>query len=69
MPEYDYVCTTCIGSGTTSHGGEGSCCVTCQGYGLHLTQEGEELIEFLKRRGIDVPMSPLAEEELRGMIE
>lgn len=63
--EYDQKCWSCKGTG---EGNDGACSF-CEGYGHHLTREGRELVEFLKRRGVAFPMSPMAEEELRGMVE
>lgn len=64
MGQYDEICTKCFG-GTLND----ETCDTCEGYGYLLTPKGHDLIEFLKRRGIKVPMSPKAEDELRGMAE
>lgn len=68
MGQYDEKCSHCM-EGLVIHSDEEEDCVTCDGYGYLLTDKGHDLIEFLKRRGINVPMSPLAENELRGMIE
>lgn len=68
MGQYDNKCRQCDG-GVLIHGVEETVCDVCQGYGSLLTVEGYNLIEFLKRRGIAVPMSPQTEDELRGMVE
>jgi len=67
MGQYDEKCTHCLDG--VVHDDEGEPCVTCHGYGYLLTSKGDDLIEFLKRRGIHVPMSPLAEDGLSRMIE
>lgn len=63
--KYDDPCSFC----DNGEGAEGEACVVCKGYGSILTDEGHALIQFLSRRGFAIPMSPQAEEELRGMIE
>lgn len=68
MLTYDNKCRECE-SGLKVINGEEVTCKTCEGYGYLLTFEGFAVIEFLKRRGFAIPMSPQAEEELRGMVE
>jgi RecJ-like exonuclease len=63
---YDYLCIDCDGSGQNR---SYDICSVCEGYGYLMTDSGRLLIEFLQRRGIPVPMSPQAEDELRGMTE
>lgn len=63
---YDYPCTDCAGTGEC---GDGDACPACDGYGYHLTGSGRQLLKFLQRRGVAIPMSPRAEEELRGTVE
>lgn len=63
--KYDNPCREC----NSGEKDDGSACRTCDGYGYLMTFEGHALIEFLKRRGYGEPMSPRAEEELRGMME
>jgi hypothetical protein len=63
--DYDYLCTDCIDTGQC----DDDICPACEGYGYNLTESGRQLLEFLQRRGIAIPMSPRAEEELRGMVE
>lgn len=68
MGLYDNKCRQCD-DGMLVKGEDEETCDVCQGYGYLLTVEGHNLIEFLKRRGIAVPMSPQTEDELRGMVE
>jgi hypothetical protein len=68
MGQYDDKCHVC-NDGLVRVNGEEKTCAACGGYGYLLTPKGHDLIEFLKRRGVYVSISPLAEEELRGMIE
>lgn len=63
--ELDQACIFCFGCGTQND----EPCRACDGYGHTLTYDGRKLIEFLQRRGVAFPMSPLAEDELRGMAE
>lgn len=62
---YDKRCRECEDGVIIRDGQEERPCPTCDGYGSLLTPQGRELIEFLKRRGVRVPTSPLAEDELR----
>lgn len=66
--QYDDKCKRCD-NGLVTHGEEEETCNVCDGYGYLLTPKGLDLIEFLKRRGLAFPMSPIAEEELQGTIE
>lgn len=68
MSQYDEKCRQCS-DGTITHDDEDEPCNVCDGYGYLLTPKGHDLIEFLKRRGVNVPMSPLAEDELASMVE
>ena len=68
MIQYDTTCQRC-NEGRVQHGDESELCKNCDGYGYLLTFEGRLLIEFLERRGLHIPMTPLAEEELRGVLE
>jgi len=68
MGQYDNKCRQCDG-GVIVNGEDEEACDVCRGYGYLLTVEGHNLIEFLKRRGVHVPMSPRDEEGLRGIIE
>lgn len=61
----DDICITCFGQGML----DDEPCKPCEGYGYFLTAEGRELVAFLQRRGLAIPMSPLADDELRGMLE
>lgn len=69
MSAYDLKCQRCNGSGERIVDEDEEICDHCEGYGYLLTLKGIELIQFLKRRGVNVSMSPKAEAELRGMIE
>lgn len=66
--QYDRKCRECD-NGMKIRDDEEEACATCEGYGYLLTSEGHDLVEFLKRRGVNFPMSPIAEDELRGMLE
>jgi hypothetical protein len=66
--EYDRKCRQCD-DGVIVRDEQEETCNVCDGYGHLLTGSGRLLIEFLKRRGIAVPMSPRAEEELQGTVE
>lgn len=61
--QFDVPCPTCKTKGEMP---DGDICSTCEGYGHLLTDEGEALVAFLKRRGVDFGMSPKAENELGG---
>ena len=65
LSDLQFKCPTCKGSGTV----EDSSCNSCEGYIHYLTLNGETLIEFLKSRGVNFPMSPQAEENLRDIAE
>lgn len=66
--KYDNKCRECD-DGIQIHDEQEEACATCEGYGYLLTSNGYELVQFLKRRGVNFSMSPIAEDELRGMIE
>lgn len=61
----EYDCKACMGQGEV----DDSPCRNCSGYGSFPTAAGKDLIDFLQRRGVFFPMSPLAEDELRGIAE
>lgn len=62
MIEYDTICKRC---GNVE---QEEPCEHCEGYGYLLLPEGFALIEFLKRRGFAIPMSPRAEDDLANML-
>lgn len=66
--QYDNKCRQCD-DGVILRDEQEETCDVCQGYGYLMTFEGFALIEFLKRRGINVPMSPRDEDDLMNMLE
>lgn len=65
LGELEYQCALCRGTGNIAD----EPCWKCEGYGGHLSDKGKQLVEFLQRRGVVFGLSPLAENELRGMVE
>lgn len=67
MGQYDDICRECE-NGVITRDEQEQPCETCDGYGYLLTTKGHDLIEFLKRRGVSVSMSPRDEDDLQNML-